>query len=123
LGAVSFEELVAAYNTSDLFVFLGELSEGMPTTILEAMACGLPVITTHVGNINDVVAEGENGFFINIPIDEYELSKRIIHLIHSNNKCISEANRLKIANRYNWALIADKIFTIYIDALKEYTTI
>jgi len=119
LGVISVEELVAAYNTSDLYVFLGELSEGMPTTILEAMACGLPVITTPVGNIKDVVVERENGLFINVPIDEKKLAMKIKYFVESDNEIMKLNNKKKIYENYNWKHIADSISQVYNKVLQH----
>lgn len=52
------------YKLSDTLLFLSE-NEGLPLTILEAMATGLPILTTNVGGIPEVVEENINGFFIN----------------------------------------------------------
>jgi glycosyltransferase involved in cell wall biosynthesis len=48
------------YQLSDIFV-LPSYAEGMPNALLEAMACGLPVIASRIGGVVDVVEEGKTG--------------------------------------------------------------
>jgi glycosyltransferase involved in cell wall biosynthesis len=57
-------ELPAIFHEADVFVF-PSLIEGMPLVILEAMACGVPVITTTHGP-GDIVRDGTDGFFVPI---------------------------------------------------------
>lgn len=113
LGSVSNEDLIAAYHASNLFVFLG-LLEGMPTVIAEAMLCRLPVLTTAVGAIPDVVTDGLNGMFIPVPIREDDLAERIKHFIRAaDNAKIGEKNTRKARSRYDWNMLAGKIEVIY----------
>jgi len=56
LGTVSKEELPRIYASADIFV-LPTLREGMPMVILEAMASGLPIITTKISGIPEIVDE------------------------------------------------------------------
>ena len=53
------------FNKADLFVF-PSYHEGMPNAVLEAMAFGLPVLTTMVGGIPDFFEEGKMGFYIDM---------------------------------------------------------
>jgi len=48
------EDLAVEYNYADLFLF-SSLSEGMPVSVLEALACGLPVVTTNCGGVDDII--------------------------------------------------------------------
>lgn len=115
LGKLGFEELVAAYNTSDLFVFLG-LVEGLPTVILEAMACGLPVLTTPVAGIPDVVTGGVNGLFLGLPVKEEDVAGKISRFMNTGASDINrmkKANVEKIKTHYDWEIVADGILNVY----------
>ena len=57
------EDVAKIYNQSKIFV-MPSLNEGGPRVTLEAMACKVPVITTKVGVMLDVIKDGENGMFI-----------------------------------------------------------
>ena len=54
LGSVSREEAVRFYRASDILVLTSNF-EGMPLTVLEALACGLPVVSTDVGEIKNIL--------------------------------------------------------------------
>ena len=59
----SREEMLGFYRSIDVYVCASR-SEGTPNPCLEAAACGLPVITTRVGNMPELIRDGENGFFV-----------------------------------------------------------
>lgn len=115
IGEVKFEELVAAYHSSNLFVFLGTW-EGIPTVILEAMLCGLPVVATPVGGIPGVVTAEENGLFIEHPISEEDLASKISYFMNLNKAGrtkIGKTNARKIKTYFNWEPLVDEIVDVY----------
>jgi glycosyltransferase involved in cell wall biosynthesis len=59
----SHEEMLDFYRSLDVYVCASR-SEGTPNPCLEAAACGLPVITTRVGNMLELIRDGKNGFFV-----------------------------------------------------------
>lgn len=75
LGPVDNRDLPRFYNFIDCFV-LPTLFENFPITVLESMACGLPVISTCVGGIPEMVENGKNGILIS-PGDVKELINAI----------------------------------------------
>lgn len=64
------------YRASDLFV-LPTLYDPFATVCLEAMACGIPVITTSSNGVSEIIQEGVNGYIQRDPTDEKELAKLI----------------------------------------------
>lgn len=120
LGRIPFgDELLAAYYVSDLFVLLSE-HEGLPTAILEAMACGLPILTTPVGNIPEVVIEHKNGLFIDNDANETKLANMISYFISNGTKEMSRENINRIYTHYNWDKIAMEIRKLYFSILEDY---
>lgn len=63
-GLVKREKLPNYYNAMDIFVFPSR-SEGAPKVVMEACACGIPVISTKVGGMSELVIERYNGFLVN----------------------------------------------------------
>lgn len=62
LGNVTGEKLINTLRDSDLYILPTTHGEGMPTSVLEAMAFGLPVVTRPVGGLKDFFENGEMGF-------------------------------------------------------------
>jgi glycosyltransferase involved in cell wall biosynthesis len=81
LGTVGEREKEAAFLQADVFV-LPSYSEGMPQSLLEAMAYGLPVVVSNVGGIPEVVRDGQEGLMIK-PGDVDGLCQGLKKLIES----------------------------------------
>lgn len=63
-GMLSGESLINQFKDSDIYLFPSYYNEGMPTTVLEAMAFGLPVITRPVGGLVDFFENGRMGVMV-----------------------------------------------------------
>ena len=97
-GRTDVAELLAA---SDLFV-LSSRSEGLPLSILEAMAAGLPVVASSVGGIPELVLEGETGFLVP-PGDPHRLAGAIERLLDDSalRRRLGAAGRIRVAERFD----------------------
>lgn len=62
-GTISHEKLPLILNSSNVF-FMTSHAEGVPNALLEALACGLPVVTTAVGGIPEVIKDKYNGYLL-----------------------------------------------------------
>jgi glycosyltransferase involved in cell wall biosynthesis len=62
-GSVGQDEIRGYYEHADIFV-LPSFAEGVPTVLMEAMAMGLPVVTTRIAGIPELVEDGQSGFVV-----------------------------------------------------------
>ncbi len=107
-GPRSHGEIPTWMSASDALV-LPSLSEGSPTVIPEAMACGRPVVATRVGGVPDVVRDGEDGILV-APEDAPALAAAIERVL--DGRWDSEAIRTH-ALSYSWGALAARIADVY----------
>jgi glycosyltransferase involved in cell wall biosynthesis len=112
IGMVPHEKVKAFMQQSDIFV-LPSLSEGFPNVILEAMACGLPVIASRVGGIPDIITDNTNGYLVEVK-DTNDMANKILLLLSDDTlrKKISENNR-DLVKKYSWENVTIELEKIY----------
>jgi glycosyltransferase involved in cell wall biosynthesis len=74
-------EMHLLFSEHDIFLF-PSLLEGQPTVVLEALASGMPVITTETCGMPDVVSDGVNGLLIP-PADAHAIEQAVLQLANS----------------------------------------
>jgi glycosyltransferase involved in cell wall biosynthesis len=113
LGAVSDDKKIKLYLSSGIFI-LPSYKEGQPISIIEAMAAGLPVVSTTVGSIPEIIREGENGFLIE-PGDYKGLAEKIIHLLRNDEirEKIGKINYETAREKYDVRRVYKEIAEVY----------
>ena len=115
VGMVPYDQLEKSYQYADIFV-LTSLSEGMPSVILEAMGCGLPIIASNVGGNNEIVHEGENGYLI-MGDNVEDLAEKLTALINDSDVRMQMGEKSReYALQYDWKNIMNK----YNDLIEHY---
>lgn len=111
LGEISKEEVLKQMIQYDLLLFPSH-TEGFPNTILEAMACGLPIIATPVGAIPDIL-EDNGGLLVNI--GDVEGMIKAINILHNSTlrQQMSKWNKEKVKKAYSVDVVMKKIFEEY----------
>lgn len=99
IDTIPNNQMPKIYNDADLFI-LSSVAEGSPKTLLEAMACGLPCISTYVGGTKDIT--GEKNVLITTS-DAKSIEQAVEKLIGNNKlkKILGESAREKIIKDYN----------------------
>ena len=97
IGWISGNNKDLAFGTANAF-FLPSYKEGMPVSILEAMSYGLPIISTQIAGIPDIVESGVNGYLFS-PGDVNGFFNAILKLKQNRNLCetffTNNINRVK----------------------------
>jgi len=100
-GFIDRDSIPEVMNQMKLLV-ISSVSEGVPKVLIEAMACGTPVIATTVGGIPDYITEGETGFLIEQNTPETIRAKTIEVLARDDLRKISAAARDLVKNNFSY---------------------
>jgi glycosyltransferase involved in cell wall biosynthesis len=105
-GRIQNDELAARYHAADILIN-PSLSESFGMTVVEAMACGKPVIVSRVGGMKETVQHGKNGLIVR-PGDSRELGEAILYLLHNDElrAAMGRAGRKRAAELYSWETVA-----------------
>ncbi|MBK7931940.1 MAG: glycosyltransferase family 4 protein [Acidobacteria bacterium] len=109
LGPVSMDDRIAFYERSDIFV-LPTYAEAMPMSVIEAMAAGLPVITTNVGGIPELIEHQIEGL-LHEPGDITALAHQIKRLANDRTKrfALGTRARSRVDEQMNFSKYVDRL--------------
>jgi glycosyltransferase involved in cell wall biosynthesis len=109
-GYIKEEDLPSVYGLSEVFLF-PSLSEGFGMPIVEAMACGTPVITSKISCMPEIA--GDAAILVD-PLSAPSIADGLIHLLSDNDLRLDKIQDGMInARRFSWNITAEKVLSIY----------
>ena len=105
----NYLDIVECYNILDLYIITSR-SEGGPKALLESLATGVPLVTTNMGMVPDIVEHGFNGLVAEVDdINQlYEYTLELIRNRNLRNNLIN--NGLKMIHKYSWENISKQYY-------------
>jgi len=112
----SKQDVICLLNAAKVFV-LPSLYEGFGLPILEAMACGTPVIASNVSSMQEIVQDA--GILID-PYNQQEITQAILDILNNQNLADELTTKgLKLAESFTWEKTAKKTLDLYLSMLKN----
>ncbi|MGE3153754.1 MAG: glycosyltransferase family 4 protein [Nitrospiraceae bacterium] len=108
------DDLLNVFHSLDVFVIPSVEGDTIPQVLMQAMAVGLPVVSTTVGSIPDVVRNGETGFVVR-PRDAAALAERIRLLLNDGDlrARMGAAGRSLVERHYSLDRMLDELERVY----------
>lgn len=112
-GYVPDDLLVPYYQSATLFA-LPSLFEPFGMTVLEAMACGTPVVASRLGGIRTVITSGQNGLLVD-PTDRDEFAAAMVRLLKDSRMAerVGAAGRSTVIEEFSWEAIARRHLALF----------
>jgi glycosyltransferase involved in cell wall biosynthesis len=112
-GFVPYSSMPKYYKRSDIFCF-PTLGEPFGKAVIEAMACGKPVIATNAGGPSEIIQDKVDGILVP-PSNPEAIAQQIIRLLENKNerRRLGERARETAVNRFSWSKIAEKYHQLY----------
>ena len=111
-GKLSPDDIVGLYQTADIMLNPTTV-DNMPNSLLEALACGIPVVTTNAGGIPYLVEAERTALLVDIG-DIQGMAKQVKRLLEDKRLYQSMArNGREEAGQYTWPVIRDKWLNMY----------
>ena len=100
LGSVGEDDVAAALQASDLHLTMAQ-EDNLPNTVMEALACGCPVIATRAGGHPEMVTDGREGWLVDID-DAVGAAAALIRLIEQPELQVAAAERARRRAEAEW---------------------
>lgn len=111
---------IGSFNAAMDIVCMTSLNEGTPVSLIEAQAANIPVISTDVGGVRDVVIDGETGFIVPSK-DVSAFSEKLLKLIEDEKKRLelSQNGWTFVKDKFHYKTLVKNMEQIYAELLKN----
>lgn len=124
LGFVPAEKIAERYASSDMFILpsietkYGD-TEGLGVVLLEAMACGVPVIGSNIGGITDIIEDHKTGLLTR-PGDPDDIAKKVLLLLSDKGlqTYLSRNAITLIHKKFSWDIVSKQFFDAFQHSIK-----
>ena len=115
------DDMAALFRSVDIAVLPSYYREGVPRGLIEAGACGLPLVTTDAPGCRDVVADGVNGFLVPVR-DAQSLADAIARLQDDPGlrERMGRASREKVVAEFDERIVIERTLAVYGELLPEF---
>ncbi|OJD58292.1 glycosyltransferase family 4 protein [Bacillus sp. NH11B] len=113
------KDIPTLYTMSDIFVCSSQWQEPLARVHYEAMAAGLPIITSNRGGNPEVIEDGKNGYIVNDFENPDAYAEKIISLLNNESKReqMGKYGRLKVEKDFGWNRVAMNLIGVYKEVL------
>jgi len=122
VGYIPQDQMAPYYRAADVFALASEF-DNSPNVVLEAMACGLPVVATEVGGVAEYVIDERGGSLV--PRADAGAMARALGRWLSDAGARRQAsvfNRQRVVDRFSWRASAERLLEVYRDVLDRRKT-
>lgn len=119
-GSLSKRDLLNIFQRASVFV-CPSLKEGMPYSLLEAMACGKAIVASSIPGISDVITQGHDGLLVP-PRDAKGIAEAISRLMRERDlrTALGRNARKTVVERHDWKIILRRLEDIYRETYDRY---
>lgn len=113
LDFVPYSEMPEVYQRTSVLV-LPSYMEGLPLTCIEALSCQVPVIASDVGDVGEIVLDGETGFLTE-PGDSKAVASRAVQVLKDKElqRRLGENGRMHVKENYSYDVVMEKVIQEY----------
>ena len=119
-GNLEYAQVADLLKQTDIFVSPSSHAEGLPTTIMEAGACGCVIVATNSGSISDVIVNKSTGLLVSMK-DSDGITKALVWALDNRNEADTLAKNMSqlVLSRYTWEKTAQEFYDFLLTQLPQ----